>query len=186
MLAHRMKFLFAMISLAGGVAYSQQPAPADSGTIIKTETRVVLVDAVVSDKKGAYMRDLKQKDFKVFEDGKEMQIRSFAFEADPNSPTNSQPRYLILLFDNSTVKFGDQKFARDAAAKFIDANAAPNRLMAVMNYGGSISIVQNFTSSTERLKAAVQGIKFASTNPNETTTSASGRQIPSASARFGT
>src|SRR5580698_7194109 len=97
----RVKFLAAMTSLAGGVLLAQAPQaapPADSGVVIRSETRVVLVDAVVTDKKGAYVRDLKQKDFKVYEDGKEQQIKSFAFEADPNSPLSTQPRYLILLF----------------------------------------------------------------------------------------
>ncbi len=121
---NRLKFLTAMIGLLGGATLApqllaqntQQPPPVDNGTVIKTETRVVLVDAVVTDKKGAYVRDLKQKDFKVYEDGKEQQIRSFTFEADPNSPMAQQPRYIVLLFDNSTVGFSDQRYARDAAA----------------------------------------------------------------------
>jgi VWFA-related protein len=186
-----MKFLAAIVCLTAGAAFSQTPPPVDNGTVIKTETRVVLVDAVVTDKKGGYVRDLKQKDFKVYEDGKEQQIKSFTFEADPNSPLSQQPRYLILMFDNSTVSFSDQRFARDAAVKFIDANAAPNRLMAVVNYGGSLSITQNFTANVARLKAAAGGTKFSSTNPNETvdsgTTAANGSavMIPSSVAQFG-
>lgn len=185
---HRVKFLAAMICLAGGASVAQQnPAPVDSGAVIRTETRVVLVDAVVTDKKGAYVRDLKQKDFKVYEDGKEQQIKSFAFEADPNSPLSTQPRYLVLMFDNSTVGPGEQRYARDAAAKFIDANAAPNRMMAVVNYGGSMQIVQNFTASADRLKAAVAGIKFSAVSPNETATSPTGTPTlrPSPAGQFG-
>ena len=91
-------------------------APADPNNILRVETNVVLVDAVVTDKKGNYMRDLKQKDFKVYEDNKEQTIKSFSFEADPASPLNSQPRYLVLFFDNSTMNFGDQAIARKAAA----------------------------------------------------------------------
>jgi VWFA-related protein len=185
---HRVKFLTGIICLVGGVSVAQQtPAPVDSGTIIRSETRVVLVDAVVTDKKGAYVRDLKQKDFKVFEDGKEQQIKSFAFEADPNSPLSTQPRYLILLFDNSTVSPSQQRYARDAAAKFIDANAAPNRMMAVVNYGGSMVITQNFTANVDRLKAAVAGIKFSAVSPNETATSPTGTPTlrPSAAGQFG-
>jgi VWFA-related protein len=148
---------------------------------------VVLVDAVVTDKKGAYVRDLKQKDFKVYEDGKEQQIKSFAFEADPNSPLSTQPRYLILMFDNSTVSPSQQRYARDAAVKFIDANAAPNRMMAVVNYGGSMVISQNFTASADRLKAAVAGIKFSAVSPNETGTSPTGTPTlrPSPAGQFG-
>jgi VWFA-related protein len=196
---NRLKSLTGMICLTGGIAFvshlfaqdAQQPPPADNGTVIKTETRVVLVDAVVTDKKGGYVRDLKQKDFKVYEDGKEQQIKSFTFEADPNSPMAQQPRYTVLLFDNSTVGFGDQKYARDAAAKFIDANAAPNRLMAVVNYGGSLSVVQNFTSSVARLKAAVSGTKFSAVSPNDTVDSGTvdGRgvsvMVPSSVGKFG-
>src|SRR5262245_5883734 len=129
-----------MILVAGSAtlvhrAAAQEPQkPVDSGTVIKTETRVVLVDAVVTDKKGAYVRDPTQKHFKVYEDGKEQQIRSFTVEADPNSPMAQQPRFVVMVFDNSTVGFADQKYARDAAVKFIDANAAPNRMMAVLNW----------------------------------------------------
>jgi VWFA-related protein len=196
--SNRVTLLTGILCLAGVLSAQQNPqpnaqTPVDTGTVIRTETRVVLVDAVVTDKKGGYIRDLKQKDFKVYEDGKEQQIRSFAFEADPNSPTNSQPRYIVLMFDNSTVPFGEQKYARDAAAKFIDSNAAPNRLMAVVNYGGSMQIVQNFTASAERLKAAVAGVGFSSVSPNPPSSGGIGSaggggatpQIPSGMAKFG-
>ncbi len=37
--------------------------PVDSGTVIKTETRLVVVDAVVTDKKDNYVKDLNQERF---------------------------------------------------------------------------------------------------------------------------
>ena len=129
--------------------------------VIKTETRLVLVDAVVTNKKGDYVRDLSQKDFKVYEDNKEQTITSFSFEADPASPANSQPRYLVLFFDNSTMDMEHQKYARDAAAKFVAANAGPKRMMAIVEYGASLRISQNFTDDGERLKQVVSGIKLA-------------------------
>jgi VWFA-related protein len=155
-----------LICLAGGLAHAQQAAPAQPDNVIRAETRLVLVDAVVTDKKGAYVHDLTAKDFKVFEDNKEQSIKNFSFEADPASPTNSQPRYLVLFFDNSTMEAGDQVLARQAAAKFIDKNAGPNRLMAIVNYGGSIQVAQNFTADAERLKAVVSGIKFSFVTTN--------------------
>src|SRR5207302_7332628 len=55
------------------------PAPAEpSGVTIKKETKLVLVDAVVTDKKGNYVRDLAQNDFKVFEDNREQPISSYS------------------------------------------------------------------------------------------------------------
>ena len=86
----RLILLAAAIGLANAAAQTppanaQQPAGSD--TVIKTETRVVLVDAVVTGKKGEYIRDLTAKDFQVFEDNTEQKITSFSFEADPNSPS---------------------------------------------------------------------------------------------------
>ncbi len=53
------------------LVHAQEPAPAaqaptvqaPAGAVIKKETKLVLVDAVVMDKKGHYVRDLEQKDF---------------------------------------------------------------------------------------------------------------------------
>ena len=71
--------LFCLAAAAGTVAAVAQD------NVIRTESRVVLVDAVVTDKKGKYVRDLKQKDFRVWEDNKEQTITSFTFEADAAS-----------------------------------------------------------------------------------------------------
>ena len=146
------------------IAHAQQPAASDP-QVIRVETRLVLVDTVVTDRKGNYVRDLEQKDFKVWEDGKEQPITSFSFEESTGSAT-AQPRYMVLLFDNSTMEFGDQAKARDAAAKFIDANAGPGRLIALADFGGTVRISQNFTADAQRLKQVVMGIKGSVVSPN--------------------
>ncbi len=149
------------------VAHAQQPATADTAApVIHAETRLVLVDTVVTDKKGNYIRDLAQKDFKVWEDGNEQAVTSFSFEESSASSSNSQPHYMVLFFDNSTMDVGDQAKARDAAAKFIDANAGPDRLMAIADFGGSVHISQNFTADAKRLKQVVMGIKGSAVSPN--------------------
>ncbi|MGB2834456.1 MAG: VWA domain-containing protein [Candidatus Sulfotelmatobacter sp.] len=147
--------------------YAQQAnaTGADDAGVIRAETRLVLVDTVVTDKKGEYVRDLVQKDFKVWEDGKEQAVTSFSFEESTNS-TNPQPRYLVLFFDNSTMDIGDQARARDAAAKFIDANASPDHLIAIADFGGTVHISQNFTADADRLKQVVAGLKGSSVSPN--------------------
>src|SRR5271155_4546439 len=136
------------------------------GGVIRRETRLVLVDTVVTDKKGKYVRDLTQKDFKVFEDNKEQTILSFTAGTDQTIQANGQRRYLILFFDNSTMDAPDQIQARGAAAKFIDANASPDHLMAVVDFGGSLRIVQNFTANAAFLQAAVSGLKGSYVDPN--------------------
>ncbi len=157
--------LLALILAVPFASVHAQEAALQKIPTIQSETRLVLVDTVVTDKKGDYIGDLTQKDFKVWEDNKEQQIKSFSFEANPASP--SQKRYLVLFFDNSTMDFADQTRAREAAAKFIDTNAGPNRLMAIVNFGGSLQIAQNFTGDTDRLKQIVSGVKFSSVSPNQ-------------------
>jgi VWFA-related protein len=135
-------------------------------TTFHAESRLVLVDTIVTDKKGDYVRDLTQKDFKVWEDGKEQTITSFSYEENTGSTPAAKPRYMVLFFDNSTMEFGDQAKARDAATKFIEANAGPDRLIAIAEFGGTVTITQNFTADADRLKKVVAGIKSSAVSPN--------------------
>ena len=161
---------FGMLGMAGllhGQQSQAQPNPAqpnqtpvDSGLLIQTETKQVLVDAIVTDKKGNYVADLKAKDFHVQEDGKDQPIKSFSFEADPATGGSGRAHYLVLLFDGSSMNTGDQTVARQAAAKFIDTNAGPDRMMEIVNYGGSMKVAQNFTADAERLKSVVNSVQF--------------------------
>jgi VWFA-related protein len=141
-------------------AAASDPLAQVSTPVIKAESRLVLVDTIVTDKHGNYVRDLTQKDFKVFEDDKEQTVKSFSYEADPNSPTNGQKHYMVLFFDNSSMEFTDQVQARKAAASFIDANAGRNRYMAILNYGGAVHVAQNFTTDAARLKQVATGVKI--------------------------
>ncbi len=109
---------------------------------IRTETRVVLVDTIVTDKQGEYVRDLDAKDFRVWEDNKEQTIKSVAFEKGPGSATSRQ-RYLVLFF--AAMEPAERIAARRAVSGFIDANADENRLMSVVSYNGGLRIVVNFT-----------------------------------------
>ncbi len=150
-------------------AQNQMPPPAsDSSTpVFKAETRLVLVDTIVTDKSGKYLTDLTAKDFKVWEDNKEQPIKSFSFESGSAAPNEDHRHYLVLLFDNSTISATDQVRARDAAAKFIEANAGPDRYMAIINFGGTVSVAQNFTADAERLKQVVRAVKFSSVSPSQ-------------------
>ena len=143
-----------------------QQQPVATSPVIRTESRVVLVDAVVTDKKGNYVHDLTQKDFKVYEDNKEQAVTSFSFGSDPSGPVSAQKHYMILFFDNSSMAAPDQIQARAAATKFIAEGAGPDRLMAVVDFGGSLLVKQNFTTNADLLTAAVSGVKHANIETN--------------------
>ncbi|HUL33416.1 MAG TPA: VWA domain-containing protein [Candidatus Eisenbacteria bacterium] len=146
-------------------AQAPQQAMATVPTI-HMESRIVLVDAVVTDKKGNYLHDLTKDDFKVYEDNKEQAITSFTFGSDPASPASAQKRYLVLFFDNSSMAAPDQIQARAAAAKFVEKGAGPGSVMAVVDFGGTLIVRQNFTADTDALTKAVNGVKFAEVASN--------------------
>jgi VWFA-related protein len=145
-------------------ALAQNPqGPDTQSNIIRSETRLVLVDTVVSDKKGNPIRDLTQKDFKVFEDNKEQTLVSFSHEAAGESAQGiDKKHYTVLLFDDTTAGPVLQSTARGAALKFIESNTGPNKLMAVAELGVSLKLTQSFTEDAARLKQVVIGSQFAS------------------------
>jgi VWFA-related protein len=130
--------------------------------VIQTETREVLVDAIVTTKNGAYVRDLTAKDFHLSQDGKEQAVKGFAVES---AAANAQPRSLVLFFDETSMEARDQIHVRQAASSFIDAEAGPNHMMAIITFNGSVRIVQNFTNNAGRLKDALNQASFRGLAP---------------------
>ena len=82
--------LMAIASVSSPAQQANAQAPGGAPPVFRTETRLVPVDVVVTDKKQNYIHDLEMKDFKVWEDNKEYPIKSFSFEADPASPMAQQ------------------------------------------------------------------------------------------------
>lgn len=180
MTRHRMLLTMGFLVVLGGLALDSALAPADPAgaqeaaqaaggnppVIIKAETNLVTVDVIATDKKGEYVKDLEKKDFHVFEDDAEQAITAFSHETDiqPNAPGHEH--YMVLFFDDSTMDPALQVQARQAAGKFVESTASPNRLMAVVDFGGNLKIAQNFTADGDLLKKAVSNVKFSSVNPN--------------------
>jgi VWFA-related protein len=156
---------------AAPVATAPIPQPQQNGPLVRSETRIVRVDVIVTDKKGNYIHDLTAKDFKVYDDNKQQEVANFSFGADPNSPAAGERRYTVLFFDDASMDSSDQPRARAAAAKFIDANVAPDRALAVVEFTGALRITQNFTTDAAKLKQVVSGIQTPSisTNPQSPT-----------------
>jgi VWFA-related protein len=146
--------------------------------IIRTETQLVVVDVVVTDKKGNYVKGLTAKDFHVMEDNKEQAIKNFSAESDSGS---GQKRSVVLFFDSSTMNLRETALAQQAAIKFVDAGLVEakgdgGRMIAVANFSGSVKIVQNFTDNADRVKRAVNGVmgssQFDSSNTSLSNTAA--------------
>src|SRR3974377_355231 len=62
------------------------PPQARSSEKIRTQTRLIAIDVVVTDSHGAPVRDLKKEDFQIFEEhNREQQIAQFRFVDRPAS-----------------------------------------------------------------------------------------------------
>jgi len=136
---------------------------AQSNTVIKTETREVLVDAIVTGKNGTYVSDLSAKDFHLSEDGKEQSIKGFAVES---TAAATQPRSLVLFFDETSMEARDEIAVRQAAASFVDAEAGQNHRIAIVTFSGSVRIVQSFSDNPGRLKDALAQTSFHGLAPS--------------------
>jgi VWFA-related protein len=151
-----MRFTTVLFCLAGILG-------AQSTQVIRTETREVLVDAIVTAKNGAYIGDLTAKDFHVSQDGKEQVIQGFSLES---ASTASQTRSLVLFFDETSMEAGDQIGVRQAASSFIDAEAGPHHMVAIVTFNGAMRIAQSFTDNAGRLKDALNQASFHGLAPS--------------------
>jgi VWFA-related protein len=155
---------------ANAAAQANGPAVAQgvmNGGVIKKQANLVLVDAIVTDKKGHYVDNLTAKDFHVYQDGKEQRITSFeqaAGQAGPHAP--GRRRYITLFFDDSTMEMADQLFARKAAGQFIQKTVSGGTEMAIVDFGGAVRLLQDFTSDVALLRHAVSSVQYASVSPN--------------------
>ncbi len=149
-----MKRIFLAGVILGLTAHAQQP-------VFQSETKLVLVDTVVTTKKGDFVRDLTAKDFSVREDNKERAIRSFSLESAEN---HSAPHRFVLFFDNSNTSIQDQIQAYRAAGGFVEASAGSSTLFAAVTYDGVFRVAQSFTDNPARLKQSLSGTRLNSAN----------------------
>ncbi len=119
-------------------AHAQQTSETSGAatTTIKAESRLVLVDVVVTDKKGNYIPDLTEKDFRVWEDDQEQKVTSFSSEV-AGTTGDSQKRHLVLFFDDDSMQPADQGRARAAAGQFVEAHSGPSEYIAVNRLRGN-------------------------------------------------
>jgi VWFA-related protein len=165
-----------VLNLAGGVAVvnGQQPT-ADVPTItIRANTRLVMVDVVVTDKKGQPVTDLKAQDFVIEENGKKQPIGVFtppgvlqsAAQPLPPGLMSNRPEYLrpagvatVLLLDAANSNFKDQAYGRYQMLKYVADQLDSGAPMAVMTLTDRLHILQEFTSDPKILATTIRQLK---------------------------
>jgi VWFA-related protein len=157
---------------------AQQKQANQSPTVLKTTTRLVIVDVIVSNNKGVAVTDLKQDDFTVTENGKPQHIRVFNFQQ-ASSPSavkpvtfaslppgvfTNVPRYKadgpfnVLLIDMLNTSMLNQAYMRQEVIHFLEKLPADEPL-AIYVLGSKLRLIQDFSSDPVALQEAVKSFK---------------------------
>ena len=165
--------LAAVTTQAASPSQQETPAQAASAQTLKVTTRIVVLDVVVTDKKGNLVtRELSQDDFSVFEDGQQQAIRSFAPPKDHRMPVSGEAivrsaadlkkigdaPVTVLVLDELNSRFEDMSFSRQMMVKYLEAQPAvlrePTVLMVAMN--NSFQQIRDYTQNRDELIEAVK------------------------------
>ncbi len=168
------------------ICFGQNPgqttqANSQQTNTLRVATRLVLVDVVATDKKGAPVNDLKAEDFMVQEEGAEQAVQIFSFHQPGTAPEptadafsapgklpqgvyTNVPQYKtggalnVVLLDALNSNLLDQAAMRDAMISFI-AKIPAGEPIAIYLLGSKLTLIQDFTSDPELLRRAVAGVK---------------------------
>lgn len=129
--------------------FGQEGAPKSE---ISVEARLVVVPAVVRDKKGALVQKLQKDAFALAVDGKSQAVRYFDHDTDV-------PLTVGLLIDTSGSMRKQLDEQRTASVAFLDKMLTPDRDKAfIVQFARSVEMLQDVTMSRPKLQQALKEV----------------------------
>jgi Ca-activated chloride channel family protein len=116
---------------------------AQDDDVVRVNSDLVVLNVTVTDKAGQYAKGLKLSDFKIYEDGVEVQpamISSFALQESPYAA--------VVLLDSSGSMEERFSLARSAAIRFLDG-LRPEDVAAVYKFDSKVERVQEFSGGRD-------------------------------------
>lgn len=158
------KKLIVSIALATPV-FAQQPQFDE-----KVDVNLVMLDAIVTDKRGNQILGLDKDDFIVTEDGNTQAIDSVEYFTNRqllSSPENRAAfkveriradRYYIFFFDKppDAQLFDRLVLARRAVGEFIEKRMQPGDMVAIVAHDVRLKVLSDFTTDKKQLKRAIE------------------------------
>ena len=160
-------------------ANEQKPTPVyESSTVLKSITRLVVVDVVATDRNGA-VTNLDRDDFTVLEDGKVQKVRVFNFQQPRMSATgvaavvppklpenvysnvaryNASSALNVVLLDALNTNLPHQAYVRDQMIRYLE-KMPEGQPVAVYTLATKLTLLQDFTSDPAVLKKIVKDLK---------------------------
>lgn len=137
----------------------------DEGDVVRVETQLVTVPAVVTDRTGRPLAGLKAENFVVLEDGKPQHLTNFA--------TTETPFEIALLLDTSGSTREELGLIRDAANVFINALRPGDRVGIVAfnnvprnaSVTATVEVLSGLNSDRQALRAAIEKLGTSNGTP---------------------
>ncbi|HET6851250.1 MAG TPA: VWA domain-containing protein [Pyrinomonadaceae bacterium] len=130
-------FLLVVLCLSAVVVAAQDD------DVVRVNTDLVVLNVSVTDKAGQYVKGLKRSDFKIYEDGVEVQpnmISGFSLQESPYAA--------VVLLDSSGSMEARFSLARSAAIRFLDG-LRPEDVAAVYRFDSKVERVQEFSGGRD-------------------------------------
>lgn len=137
----------------------------DDDDVVRIETQLVSVPAVVTDRTGRPLTGLKAADFQVYEDGRPQKIANFS--------TTEAPFEVVLLLDTSGSTREDVGLIRAAARAFVEA-LRPGDRVAILAFNtkkegsdqlAAVELKAPLTDDRELLEDAVESVGASNGTP---------------------
>jgi VWFA-related protein len=157
-------------------AASRYHADDEGPVLFHSQTVLVQVPAIVTDKSGNHLTGLTRESFHVFENGKEQKIASFEEVSTVNTPlkappskdgefTNFNPEQaqphaaMMVAFDTVNTPFLDQAYGRKQLIKFLSEHMDASRPLGLVQISGTgLRVIHGLTSDPDVLIAALKKI----------------------------
>ncbi|HVF90785.1 MAG TPA: VWA domain-containing protein [Blastocatellia bacterium] len=160
---------------------------------IKLRSELVQVDLIVLDRSGRPVKDLKEQDFILTEDGKQQSISFFSLLASPRpdaaagapgqagaGPSATQPgippgtgRTIFLIFDPYFISFDSYPRLRTGLQGFIADNLDPQDQLAIINLSGGAAVFQHASANKEVVSLALDAMLRTGSKNSETSPASS-------------
>jgi VWFA-related protein len=131
-------------------------------TTFRAGVQEVTVEAVVTDKKGNFQRDLTRDNFKLWEDGKEQKITSLSLEGSGTTGRSGR-HFIAFVFDS------ERPGLREEVVQFVERNASPDLYLAVYSRVPGeqmrLKLQQAFTTDAARIQAVIRNMEVSTVGP---------------------
>ncbi len=170
---------------AFGVATQTKPRVIPEEKKIKVQTDLMEVRAVVTDRKGNIIENLKHEDFELLENGKQQEISFFSVskvereqgrpEVKTELPTGQiaepQPstlqrlteapvRTILLYADTLHLSVSSFNAVKDALRRYVDEKLTDQDMVALATSGSTLGVAQQFTRDKQLLRYAIEQIRL--------------------------